>query len=72
MKDNSLGKKTLYVDIPVGLYNIFAKACVDQGITKTEGVLQYFRWLQRQKADRRKLLHEESDTTFKLGPKYVR
>lgn len=72
MKENRLGKKVLYIDVPVGLYNVYAKCCVDQGITKTEGILQYFRWLQRQKADRRKILHEETDSTFKLGPKYVR
>ncbi len=60
------GKKALNVDVPLGLYNVFAKICIDDGITKTEGIVQYFKYLQRQKHNNKRRLSENSESSFKL------
>jgi hypothetical protein len=60
------GKKSLSLDIPVDLFNMYAKLCIDLGITKTEGITQYFQYLQAIYHRQRDILNEKSDASFKL------
>lgn len=60
------GKKALNLDIPVDLYTMYAKLCVDLDITKTEGIIQYLRYLQAQYYKHRQVLNEDSRPDFKL------
>jgi hypothetical protein len=60
------GKKTLHVDIPVDLFNMYTKLCVDLEITKTEGLIRYFKYLQKQYYKRRRAINEKSEPDFKL------
>lgn len=66
------GKKALNIDLPVDLYNMFAKLCIDLGITKTEGIVQYLRYLQAQQYKARKPLNEQSKQDFKLDSRKPR
>lgn len=62
------GKHSLNIDIPVELYTMYAKLCVDLGITKTEGIVQYLKYLKAQGIRERRLrvLHGKSKGDFKL------
>jgi hypothetical protein len=60
------GVKALNIDIPVGLFDMYAKLCIDYGISKKEGIVQYFRYLQRMQCQQRKLINEQTDKGFKL------
>ena len=60
------GKRALCLDIPIELYNMFAKLCIELGISKTEGVTRYFQYLQKRHHMQRKALDEQSDSDFKL------
>lgn len=60
-------KKSLNLEIPVDLYNMFAKTCIDYGITKTEGIIRYFKYLQHQQRRKKEILDEGTATdTFTL------
>lgn len=60
------GKRALNLDIPENLYNMFAKLCIDAGITKTEAIVRYINYLQQQRHGSRRLLDEDSKSNFKL------
>lgn len=69
MLEKKKGKKVLNVHIPADLYDTYAKVCIDLGISKTEGIVQYFRFLKSHQAQRRRIeaLHaHRKDTKFKL------
>lgn len=66
----NMGKKAFNIDLPVDLYNMFAKLCVDYGITKTEGIIRYLKFLQKQHHRERELLNERSRKPFKLDDKH--
>ena len=61
-----LGKKTLNVDIPLDLFTMYSKLCVDLGITKTQGIIQYFRYLKKQYHHHRQVLNEKSKSEFRI------
>jgi len=65
MKRNT-GKKALNLNVPADLYDMYAKLCIDLGISKTEGIIQYFRYLRAQYYKKRNALDEESESDFKL------
>lgn len=61
-----LGKRSINLDVPADLYDMYAKLCIDLGITKTEGIVRYMRYLQKQHYKHRRVLDEESPQSFKL------
>lgn len=60
------GKRALNMDIPADLFDMYAKLCIDEGITKTEGIVRYLRYLQKQYYKHRRVLDEDSKPDFKL------
>lgn len=66
MAGKHLGKRSITVDIPLGLFNMYAKLCVDAGISKTEGILRYLEYLASRQQRQRELVNELSNTTFVL------
>ena len=60
------GKKTLNVDIPSDLFNMYSKLCIDLEITKTEGLIRYFKYLSKMYYKRRRAINEKSEPDFKL------
>lgn len=66
------GKRTISADVDVDLYNSFAKACIDAGVSKTEALVRYIRYLQKQPSRGRKLLDEHSESDFKLDARKPR
>lgn len=61
-----LGKRALNLDIPIELYNMYAKLCIDLGITKTDGIIQYLQYLHAQYYKNRRALNEHSQSDFQL------
>jgi hypothetical protein len=66
MAGKFLGKRSITVDVPIGLFNMYAKLCVDAGISKTEGFLRYLEYLASRHQRQRELVNELSNTTFIL------
>ena len=54
------------LDVPADLYDMYGKLCIDYGITKTEGIVRYFRYLKSQNYKLRKVLNDRSVSDFKL------
>lgn len=59
-------KKALNVDLPADLYDMYAKMCIDLNISKTEGIVQYFKYLQKQNYRQRRTLNETTESDFTL------
>lgn len=66
MTSKKLGKKAMNLDLPADLYDMYAKLCIDLGITKTEGIIKYMRYLQAQYYKHRQALDEDSKPDFRL------
>jgi hypothetical protein len=66
MRYNFKEKKVINIHIPTELHDAFAKLCVDYGITKTEAILRYMRYLKAQHISKRRLVDEHSRSHFKL------
>jgi len=66
MVQRKQGKKALNVMIPADLHDMYAKLCIDLGITKTEGIVEYFQYLKKTYYKHRQVLDEKSDADFKL------
>lgn len=61
MKKAKPAKKQLHMMIPTELYDMYAKLCIDWGITKTEGIIRYFKYLEKTKWKR-----EKNDDTISM------
>ena len=48
MKDSPKTKR-INMRIPTELYNMFAKKCIDESITMTEGFVRYLKYLEKTK-----------------------
>lgn len=68
------GKKVLNVHLPKELYEMYAKLCIDLGISKTDGIIQYMEYLNAQPWHKRKgtVLNEGKQSNFKLISRNVR
>jgi len=66
MATNKKGQKSLNLAVQTEDYNFFAKLCIDTGITKTEGLTRYIRYLQRLPSKQRWLLDETSPKSFTM------
>jgi hypothetical protein len=66
MPRQKLGKKSLNLDVPADLHDMYSKLCIDLGITKTDGIVQYLRYLQKQHYKHRQVLNDTSPPDFKL------
>jgi hypothetical protein len=55
------GVKGLNLDLPSDLHDFYSKLCITLGITRTEGVIQYIRYLRAQQSHKRKGLNEDSN-----------
>lgn len=60
------GKKILYASIDAELFNMYSKLCIDMGITKTDGLIQYFKYLKKQHHNQREGLNERTKSDFRL------
>ena len=56
----------LNIRIPAELYQMYAKLCIDHGITKTDGIVNYLKYLQGKHQKKRDLLDEETTDDFNL------
>jgi hypothetical protein len=61
------GKKTLSVELPVDLYDMYAKLCIDLNLTKTEGIYRYLQYLQKKYYKHRQAINADSDDDFSLS-----
>jgi hypothetical protein len=61
-----VGKRSITVDLPIQLFNMYAKLCVDLQISKTEGFIRYLKWVNMHKPPQRRLLNEHTESDFKL------
>ena len=60
------GKRVLSVQIPTALFHMYSKVCIDAGVTKTEGIVQYFEYLKGLKPQYRRMVDGDSERNFKL------
>ena len=60
------GKKALNIELPIELHNALKKTAIDHGITVTAVIIQYIQFLQQKPVRQRKILNEQSETSFKL------
>lgn len=60
------GKKALNIDVPTRLYAMFAKLCIDMGVTKTEAITRYLEFLEAKYHRQRRFLDAESREEFNL------
>jgi hypothetical protein len=60
------GNKRVSLDVPEKLYALYCKLCLDLGITRTEGLIRYFKYLSTYHHKQRKALDEKSNTNFRL------
>lgn len=52
------------------LFIMFCKLCLDYGISRAEGIEQYFKYLNKHFGSKRKLLDDKTkDATFTLEPR---
>lgn len=57
----------LHVQVPIELYKMLGKLCIQKNTNRTEVVNKYLRWIQATDWRKRKILDETStDTTFSL------
>lgn len=61
------GVKALNIRIPAKLYDMYAKLCIDEGITKTEGIIRYFEYLAKMHNWNRRALNEQSKQNFSIS-----
>lgn len=61
MKPKKKPTKRLNVDIPVELYDMYAKLCIDWNISLTAGIIKYFKYLEKTKWKR-----ESTDDTINM------
>lgn len=52
--------------VPIKLYKVFSKLCIDEGISRSEAFLRYLRYLSKEHSRKRTLLNEQSPTSFRL------
>lgn len=62
-------KKALNLMIPAELHDSFSKLCVGWGITKTEAIAQYIKYLRSLERHQRKPLHAKAPLTFTPAPR---
>lgn len=41
--------KRLNVNVPTELYDMYAKLCIDWNVSLTEGIIRYFKYLEKTK-----------------------
>lgn len=64
--EGNKGTKILYIHIPFELYDMYDKICKKKGISKKQGIVDYFKYLYWHEGSTI-LIDEESDYDFKLG-----
>lgn len=63
--------RSINIRVPVDLYETYSKTCIDYGISRTEGIVQYLLYLKKQVGRKKELLHERAHETFKLAARDV-
>lgn len=66
-REHRIGKKRITVDVPSELYDMFAKLCIDNSITKTEGLVRYLKFLKEKNYHCRNLVNENTNSNFDLN-----
>ena len=64
------GRRALNINIPDKLYAILNRICTDYGLSKTECISQYLRYLEAQHYAKRRPLSASSKKSFKLEEGY--
>lgn len=61
-----VGKRTLSVQVPADLYVMFSKFCMDSEVSRTEAIVKYLKWIQKQPVAQRRLLNATSKADIGL------
>lgn len=61
-----VGKRSLNVDVPADLYDMFGKLCIDLGINKTAAIVEYLKYLKKTHYKQRETLNDKSIAAFRL------
>jgi hypothetical protein len=59
-KQKQLGTKTISVEVPIDLADTFGKLCIDRGVTRTQAIIKYLKYLKAIYYKHREFLDEES------------
>ncbi len=58
------GKRALTVNLPINCYNFLRRVALDNDISVTEIILQYVKYLQKQKRHKKKIIRENSTIEY--------